>query len=97
MMRIGEYVITDWVMESLALRSITRDAKHNNAQKFEHISVYQVYNHDWVITISCNDIENCYRQMYNEDIMMLTFKSKEDAKQHIDLFLDKLNKLKAFL
>jgi hypothetical protein len=101
-MIIGSYTISDWqnLFGSDQTRTILKTYHPtNHAQRFERITIFKKTMHEsaWSIIIVASAFDLCYKQMYNRDASELIFYSQDAAKQHVDTFLDKLCKLKAFL
>jgi hypothetical protein len=96
-MRIGNYFISDWMESSSKDLSIYRLVSYVSFRAPTHISIYDRGAIDkW--TISFNDIDfiNLYEQMFPLS-KHYGFNSIYDARDRVDLFLDKFSKLKAFL
>jgi len=101
-MKAGQYTISDWMLSDLTWRCIIKDVPYNHTQFFGHVSIYKrfIYQQNcdkWVISITDYQIDDCHTQMYHVYMMSILFNSKEEAKQYVDTFLDKLCKLKVFL
>ena len=93
-MNIGNLIINDkWVVKQSGYeKSITFLPERYSV----HIFILCLDHNEWIISFPCSIpmlFEN-YKNMFNVDE---AFISADGAKQRVDLFLNKLIKLKAFL
>ena len=95
-MRIGSYTISDWLCD-LTWRDFVKDEVFGETKKQEYVTIYQRLNSTWAILNTSCIVDDNHKRMYGVDIMFLSFNSKEDAKQYVDIFINKLCKLKSFL
>lgn len=108
-MRIGDYIIdTEWVdkIQNPTINYNSHDyfyAKkltHYNDQNFCYIFIWKSSKSDndpVLIEFPIIALDECHAKMYNKDLDFVCFDNVSDAMNHVDSFLDKLSKLKAFL
>lgn len=106
-MRFGKYEISDWILGTPLNKEyrvwyklvIDTDKVKDNHYK---ITVYdsELYK-GWKISIAEDTLALIYEHIFGEDPFVyaesLTFPNDEESKAHIDMFLNKLIKLKMFL
>lgn len=95
MIKLGNIEVSDWEIcgDIMWCRNIIDVLSHH----IQHIHIVQKYNNKYAILITSHTIDECHRKMYGYDMMFIAFKSIEDAKLYVDMFLNKIIKLKAFL
>lgn len=95
-MKIGNYMVAD-------------EWKHSQSGNFSYknIKIYEYINSLLVLKITPNDlwqidipyefIRDAHYNIYKTNIHNLKFKSETEATNYVDVFLDKLSRLKCFL
>lgn len=91
--KIGKYDITDWEVSQFE-----DNPKTNLRVCDDGLTIFGIYIHNdngkWSLIIYDDLLMNSYKSMFPN---CMEFKTLEDGKAKVDLFLDKLQKLKAFL
>lgn len=96
-MKIGKYEISDWVKtDTYDARYIYNFTGDNCGGIFILPDVFTIQD-VYFIDTSTNFISYSYVSIYHRSILSKDFEKIEDAKQHVDNFLNILQWLKAFL
>ena len=106
--KFGRFNIQGW--SCLSSNAWQRRIRKNNSSANDYAGnagyiecCYNEYSNCWALIISNDTLVDCYKQMYLVDKTSIVytikrdFKTFEAAKDHLNEFFDKFNKLKAFL
>ena len=99
-MKIGKYTLSDWIDTESSLTSIVYKRKITTTAERGAINIHLAIacpEPNIFINTNINFINDVYRLMYNRSIHVMDFNTIEEAKQHADDFLNKLQRLKAFI
>jgi hypothetical protein len=92
--KVGKYEIDEWVVSK-----VLKDTPNNLRVCDDGISIFGIIlyfeNNKWLLSIYDDLLLKSYNSMFPNK--GLEFETLEDGKARVDLFLDKLQKLKAFL
>jgi hypothetical protein len=97
--RLGIYEISDWVLNEFKDSSIIwyRHVRVPGHTTTFGIRIYLLTSKISHIFIEFYTLAKAYENIFNHKDVDMQFESVDAAKEHIDLFLNKFQKLKAFL
>lgn len=100
-MRMGKYEFQDWHEEIVGTKPVWYRVIKDLAKDTDNDPLYEIFVFEssrykaWTIGMDLHKLSEIYYDMFDDAYPM--FNTPEEGKAHVDLFLNKLVKLKMFL